>query len=150
MDSGIDGVVARERVSGRELELVEILVHLQDGVDRAFFRAGHVAGDIHHAAQILVIDAVLDGIVFDGDQFAQRHHRAVRARQVNVLKRLLGGAVGAVKFNDGRHGLARSLDRAAGRLAVPDVASASACATSATAMPCCAAFTSSTRIASRG
>jgi hypothetical protein len=40
--------------------MVELLVHLENGVDRAFFGAGDVARDIHDAAQILVIDAALD------------------------------------------------------------------------------------------
>ncbi len=51
--------------------MVEFLVHLEDGVDRALLRAGHVSRDIHHAAQILVIDAGLDGLVLDDDQLAQ-------------------------------------------------------------------------------
>ena len=89
--------------------MVELLVHLQNGVDRAFFGAGHVAGDVNDAAQILVIDAGLDGLVLDDHQLAQRNHAAVGAGQANILQPLLRRAIGAVNLDDCGHRLPRSL-----------------------------------------
>ena len=43
--------------------MVEVLVHLHNGVDWAFLRSGYVPGDINDAAQIFVIDAALDRLV---------------------------------------------------------------------------------------
>ena len=44
-------------------ELVHLGPEFEDGVDRAFHRAGHVAGHIGHRHEVLVIDAlVLDGL----------------------------------------------------------------------------------------
>ena len=83
-------VVARKRVSGWERKVVERLVHFENRVHRALLRAGHIAGYIHHATQILVIDAGLDRLVLNGDEFAQRHHTPVRSRQANALQCLFG------------------------------------------------------------
>ena len=103
------GVVAGQGVAGGKRQVIEFLVHFQDGVDRALFRSGHVAGDINDAAQVLVIDAGLDGLVLDDDQLAERDHGAVCAGQVDVLQDLLGGAIRAVKLDDGGDRLARGL-----------------------------------------
>ena len=143
-------VVAGQRVSGRKREMVEVLVHLQDGVDRALLRSGHVARDVNHALQILVIDAALDRFVVDGHQLAQGDHGAVRAGQADILQ--------SPARRSGRRGQLRRWraqararsDRGCRPTCVPEMASARAWATSETAMPCCAALTSSTRITSRG
>src|ERR1017187_8881681 len=98
-------VVARQRVSGRKREMVEILVHFHDGVDRAFFRSSHVSRDINDTTQILVIDAGLDGLPFDDHQLAQGNHAAIHSVQADILQTLLRGSVRTVKFDDCGHWL---------------------------------------------
>ena len=66
----MDSVVTSECVTGGKPEIVEVLVHLENGVDRAFYRSRDVPCDIHDATQVLVINAALDRLVFDDDQLA--------------------------------------------------------------------------------
>ena len=62
--NGMDGVVNfQRRAVAAELPRVELrqrLVHFQNRIDRAFHHAGHVADDVGHGHEILVIDALVD------------------------------------------------------------------------------------------
>ena len=50
-----------------QVDGVDLFIHLQDGVDRALFFPGHVADNIDHRHEVLVVDALL----IDG--FNRRH-----------------------------------------------------------------------------
>jgi hypothetical protein len=47
--------------NSRRVELLERLVHLEDGVHGALDDAGDVADDVGHGHEVLVIEALLDG-----------------------------------------------------------------------------------------
>ena len=76
---GLGGVVdLQRRAVAAELARVELrerLVHFQDRIDGALDHAGHVADDVGHGHQVLVVDAFLGRGLLDVHQFAQRHER---------------------------------------------------------------------------
>ena len=75
----LGGVVDLEgRAAAAELPGVErcrALFIFEDGIDRAFDHAGHVADDVGHRHQVLVVDALVDEARLHLDQLAQRHQR---------------------------------------------------------------------------
>jgi hypothetical protein len=68
------------------VELLERLVHLEDGIHGAFDDAGDIADDVGHGHEVLVIEALLDGDVLDLHQLTQRHERRSRWHRVRAAR----------------------------------------------------------------
>src|ERR1035437_5695851 len=88
-------LVLLDRVAIGQLDLVDGVAHLHDGVDRAFFSAGHVSSHVHHGLQVLAINAGIDRGLLEVGDLAQRNLSAGRGGQLEVLQVLDSRAIGA-------------------------------------------------------
>ena len=132
------------RVAIRQLDLVDGVAHLHDGVHRAFFSTRHIAGHIDHWLQILAIDAGIDRGLLQIRHFLQRDLTAGRRRQLEVFEILDRRAIRARQPHLDRNVFARLRDHAAGRRLRPLSPTCSVRVTSAGETPCSAALSRST------
>ena len=107
---GWTGVVDFERGAGPAkltgIERTQGLVHFENRIDRALHHARHIADDVGHRHQILVVDAFVHSGRLHLDQFAQRHQwrRRVGGRTHSQGEQLFrGGAAGARKLQKDVH-----------------------------------------------
>ena len=100
-------LVLLDRVAIGQLDLVDGVAHLHDGVDRAFFSAGHISGHVDHGLQILAINAGIDRGLLEVGDFLQGDLSAGRGRQFEVLQILDSRAIGPRQANFDGHVFAR-------------------------------------------
>ena len=75
-------------VAFRKGNRFDLFAHFQNGIDRAFLCAGHIAGDIHHRHQVFMVNAAIKIGLFGPDQLGKRYQTAVGGRQFDRIETL--------------------------------------------------------------
>ena len=77
-----------------QLDLVDGVAHLHDGVHRAFLSARNISRHINHSLQILAIHAGIDGGLLQIRHFLESDLSSGRSRELEVFKILNAGTIG--------------------------------------------------------
>ena len=77
-----------------QLDLVDGVAHLHDGVYRAFFSARNISRHVNYRLQILAVHTGIDGGLLQIRHFLQRDLPTGRSREPEVFKILNAGTIG--------------------------------------------------------
>src|SRR5690242_9590083 len=81
-------------VPSGQLNFVDRIAHLEDGVNRTLNLSGDIPRDVHDGPQVLAVNALIDRILPNAGDLAERNQLARGSRQLEILEILDARAIG--------------------------------------------------------